>query len=85
MVMASESPTNVDAGLVDQARGSVVVSGQAGNGIALKLLFAESSSGDLAARFADGGETHDVLQCPSANLADRACMRRLSLVWMTRD
>jgi len=47
----------------------------------LKLLFAESGSGDLAARFADGRETHDVLQCPSANWADRACMR----LWMTLE
>ena len=33
---------NVDARLVHQARGSVVVCGQAGDGFALKLLFADA-------------------------------------------
>ena len=72
--------SNVDAGLVDQARGGVVVGGQAGNGFVVKLSFRGGSSSDLAAgKPADRRETHDVLQCPSANRADRACTR----LWMT--
>src|ERR1035437_4459207 len=68
---------NVDASLVDQARRGIVVGGQAGDGFALKLLFADGSSGDLVAGVAHRGETHNVLQCPSANRADRACTRLL--------
>ena len=69
---------NIDAGLVDQARGRVVVGGEAGDGFVVKLLFADGGGSDLAARriSADGGETHCVLQCPSASWADRACARR---------
>jgi len=47
----------------------------------VKLLFPDGSSSDFTARFADGRETHDVLQCPSANRAERACMR----LWMTLE
>jgi hypothetical protein len=38
----------------------------------LKFLFSETGSSDFLARFANGSETHNVLQCPSAS-ADRAC------------
>src|ERR1035438_7824663 len=75
---------NVDSRFVDQTRGCIVVGGETGDGGALKFLFADGGGGDLAARFADRGETHNVLQCPSANRADRACTGHLSVAWMTR-
>src|SRR5208282_3197233 len=67
---------DVDPGLVDESRGGIVVGREAGDGLMVKLLFADGRSGDLAARLADRCKTHDVLQCPSANWADRACVRR---------
>ena len=58
---------DVDASLVDQARAGVVIGGQAGNGFAAEFLFSKRCNGDFLARFAKRGETHDVLQCPSAS------------------
>ena len=63
---------DVDPGLIHQSPGSVVVRRQAGDGLVTKLLFSKGCTSDLLAGFANGGKTHDVLQCPSA-LADRAC------------
>src|SRR6185369_10372430 len=37
-----------------------------GNRFVAEFLVAERRYGNLAARFADGNQTHDVLQCPSA-------------------
>jgi len=71
---------DIDSGFIDQARGGVVVSGQASDGFVKDLFFAESSSGEFVARFADRCKTHDILQCPSANRADRACARRPTAV-----
>ena len=58
---------HVHAGLVDQARGGIVVGGETGDRFVVKFLFAERSDRNLLARFADRNQTHDVLQCPSAN------------------
>jgi len=57
---------NVDPGLSDQARGGLVVRGETSYRFVVEFLFAERSDGNLAARFADRNQTHDVLQCPSA-------------------
>ena len=58
---------DVDASLVNQACGGIVVCGQAGDGLAMKYLFAQRCNGDFLARFANRGETHCILQCPSAS------------------
>src|SRR5207244_7786485 len=63
---------DVDYSFIHQARARVVVCGQAGDGFVPKFLFSKGSDSNFLARFANWGETHDVLQCPSA-AADRAC------------
>src|SRR5581483_969624 len=58
---------DVDCRVVNQAGTGVVVSSQAGDGLVVVLSITKRSNRDLLARFANRGETHDVLQCPSAS------------------
>src|SRR5207237_2171268 len=57
---------DVDGSFIHQACARVVVCSQAGDRFVSKFLFFERSNSDFLARFANWGETHDVLQCPSA-------------------
>src|SRR5207248_2276180 len=63
---------DVDGNFIYQTRARVVVCSQAGDRLVSKFLFFKGSDSNFLARFANWGETHDVLQCPSA-AADRAC------------
>ncbi len=72
---------HLDAGFIHQARGGVVVGGEAGNGFATEFLFPQSSGGDLlAARIttrkagtpAHRGDAHFSSSAPPAR-PDRAC------------
>ena len=58
---------HLDASFIDQARRRVVVGCQAGNGLVLKLQVPQGCGSNLPARLADRGQTHGVLQCPSAS------------------
>src|SRR5213080_4636502 len=57
---------DVDGSFIYQARALVVVCGQAGDRLVPKFLFSKGSDSNFLARFANWGETHYVLQCPSA-------------------
>ena len=66
----------VDAGLVDQARGGIVVGGERGDGLALALHLSECGHGDFCDRddrrrrsraAGEVGKAHGCLQCRSAD------------------
>jgi len=42
---------HLNAGFIDQARGGVVVGGEAGDGLMVEFLFPQRSGGDFLARF----------------------------------
>ena len=63
---------HLDAGVVDQTRNGVIVSGKAGNGIVAEFLLAKRGgsyliAGTVKQTAPEWSQTHDVLQCPSAS------------------
>jgi len=62
---------HVDASLIHQTRGGVVVSGKASDGFVAEFLFPQGCGRNFVAGAVEGtadrGDAHDVLQCPSAS------------------